>query len=584
MNENNTMNEKATEKNIPASILRDDDSMKKDPTKRREIIKNILIIFLVIMLLLTFFSNTIMNHSLAEISTDSVTAGKLTERVRGSGVVEANQAYEVKLEDNRIVDTIFVKAGSEVAEGDVLFTVGTGESPELTEAETYLASLELDYQKALLVLPANYSAENQAIKNAQEDLNAAIAKRDSASVSISAQQEALNRYNQNKSNLSVKNTEYSKLQSTIAAIDTDSYASATAEYTGNLVSLYNTYSSAEAEYSAAYELYSQLVSTGADSTAAKADADAKASARDAAKNAYDSAKSTVRADLVSRMTKTESEINTLNAEIYAYEGSQQGASLSMEELNLDVQAKQRALEDLIIALDKTKDSDTMNKQIADLDLEAKKAEIEKQQIKVDELRAQCGTTEIKSDYSGVVSVVNIQPGDTTIPGEALVAIDVSEGGYTVKVIVEGEKAEKVRAGAKAEVINNWSGNIEAQLTEIRNDTESNSKNRILVFEVSGEVTSGTYLDLSIPCGSDEYNAIVPKSAVYEDSNGKFVLTVRSESSPLGNRYFAERVDVYVAASDEVSSAVSGGDLSAGQYVITAASAPVAPGDQVRMKD
>lgn len=45
--------------------------------------------------------------------------------------------------------------------------------------------------------------------------------------------------------------------------------------------------------------------------------------------------------------------------------------------------------------------------------------------------------------------------------------------------------------------------------------------------------SGTNLDLSIPCGSANYDAIVPKSAVFEDKNGKFVLTVKSKSSPLG---------------------------------------------------
>ena len=58
---------------------------------------------------------------------------------------------------------------------------------------------------------------------------------------------------------------------------------------------------------------------------------------------------------------------------------------------------------------------------------------------------------------------------------------------------------------------------------------------------------------------------------------------RSKSSPLGNRYFAERVNVEVLASDETSSAVSG-DISMSDYVITAASAPVKPNDQVRMKD
>ncbi|MDE7226667.1 MAG: RND transporter, partial [Ruminococcus sp.] len=121
------------------------------------------------------------------------------------------------------------------------------------------------------------------------------------------------------------------------------------------------------------------------------------------------------------------------------------------------------------------------------------------------------------------------------------------------------------------------------LTDILNDTTPNSKNRVLVFDVTGDVDSGSYIDLSIPCGNGSYDSIVPKSAVHEDSEGKFVLVVESKSSPLGNRYYARRVPVEVQASDEVSSAVSG-SISNGDYVITASSAPVKAGDQVRMND
>ena len=62
-----------------------------------------------------------------------------------------------------------------------------------------------------------------------------------------------------------------------------------------------------------------------------------------------------------------------------------------------------------------------------------------------------------------------------------------------------------------------------------------------------------------------------------------MLVVTSKSSPLGNRYFAQRVDVEVLASDEVSCAVQG-SLNMGDYVITTSSKPVKDGDQVKMKD
>ena len=46
--------------------------------KNRGWVKNAAIIFLAVMLVLTFFSNTFMNHSLAEVATQSVTSGSIT--------------------------------------------------------------------------------------------------------------------------------------------------------------------------------------------------------------------------------------------------------------------------------------------------------------------------------------------------------------------------------------------------------------------------------------------------------------------------------------------------------------------------
>ena len=103
----------------------------------------------------------------------------------------------------------------------------------------------------------------------------------------------------------------------------------------------------------------------------------------------------------------------------------------------------------------------------------------------------------------------------------------------------------------------------------------------LNFVVEGEVTTGDQLNLAIGQKSANYELIVPNSAVRSDANGYFVLTVQSKSSPLGNRYVATRVDVQVLASDDTNTAVSGGLVSY-DYVITTSSAPLTPGQLVRL--
>lgn len=568
--------------------------------RKREIIKTVLIIFLAVMLVLTLLSNTIMNRSLSEITTERATSGKLTERVRGSGLVESNQSYEVKADGNRTINTIMVKTGQEVKKDDVLFTVGTEENEELETAEATLITLELEYQKALLGVPADYTAENQAISNAREDLNTAIAKRNNALANSGSAEQALYDYTSNKSEFTRKSDILQKIQSTIIAIDTDDYSTAAVEYAGNLVSLYNAYLNAENDYSSAYSLYSQMLK-GADKETSEeensqdnnmsydinelqADADSKEEIRNNARNEYENAKNNIRNDLVSQMYGVENDIDYLNAQIAAYEASQgTGSGMSIEDYDADVQAKQHALEELIAALTKSKNENDLLSMTNTLEMEAKKKEVDNMKKKIEKIKKENAVTEIKSKYNGIVSMINVKPGEETVPDMPLAVIDIADEGYTVELTVDAEKAKKIKKGIEAEVVNNWNGDVTAVLTEIKNDTKAGSKNRILKFSVTGDVSTGSMLDLSIPCGSGNYDTIVPKSAVYKDNSGYFVLVVNSKSSPLGNRYFAERVDVEVIASDEVSSAVQGA-VNPSDYVITTASKPVSPKDQVRMKD
>ena len=127
---------------------------------RKDKIKNIAIIFLSIMLVLTFFSNTIMNYSLVEVSTQYVYSGSITTKVRGSGTVEAAEGYSVMIKDTRKIETMKVKTGAEVEEGDVLFVLEESDSPDLETAKKSLKTAEDAYQVA--VLDSGISLEQRA--------------------------------------------------------------------------------------------------------------------------------------------------------------------------------------------------------------------------------------------------------------------------------------------------------------------------------------------------------------------------------------------------------------------------------------
>ena len=563
------------------------------PNRKREIIKTILIIFLAALLVLTFFSNTIMNRSLAEISTERTASGKLTERIRGNGTVESNQAYEVKVDGNKTIDTIMIKTGQEVKKDDVLFTVGGGDSEEIKTAEKQLSELELAYQKALLTLPADYSKENQAIADARAELNAAIAKRDSYSPDQGSDNSSQDTYNANKSQLNYYTKLQTKLQNTISAIDMDEYASAAPEYSGQLVKMKNELDEASAAYSEASTLFTTLAAGDApqeEIDSAKADMEAKSAKVSELRSAYNDYKYSLRNDLVSQLTDAENNVDYYTGLV----GDGMSSSVDMpissvsdavsyDQLVADVEQKQRALEGLISDLNKAKREGDNASALSNLELAAQKKEIDRAKEELEKLKKKNDVSEIKSKYSGVVSSINIKPGETTVPDSPLAIIDLSDEGFTMTVNIDAEKAKKVKKGAKAEILNNWGGDVEAVVSEIKNSSQAGSREKSVKLTISGDVTSGEGLEIAIPCGSASYDAIVPRSAVQDDNEGKYVLTVRSKSSPLGNRYYAEKVKVEVLASDDNSCAVSG-SIANGDYVITAASKPVDPGDQVRMKE
>lgn len=574
-----------------------------NPTKKRELIKTILIIFLAGLLVLTFFANTIMNKSLSQITTERSTSGKLTERIRGSGMVMSNQSYGVTIDGNKTIDTVMVKTGKEVKKGDVLLTVGTGESAELDAAVEALDALELEYNKALLASGNDYSSANQAIKNAREDLSTAIRKRDEAIANQGNIKAEKDSYKDNKSKLNNYIKLQTKLTAIISAIDMDDYMTAPVEYSGELISLKDKVADTEKVYQEKLAVYTAMLGGSSDkessentaentpvpAVSSEALAEAKTALdnaeneRNDAENAYNTRKYELRNDYASQLTDTESEIEHYTSLVEDYESNIGGDGMSVDALEEDVKSKQRALEELISQLEKTQKDDANQNKLESLNINAMKKNVEKAKKKVDDLKKKNETTEITAKYDGIISGVFVKAGDETIPDMEVITIDIASEGYTVEITVDGEKTKKIKKGAEAEVLNNWSGNVQAILTNIKNETTANSKNRILVFSITGDVESGSNLDLSIPCGNGNYDTIVPKSSVYSDSKGSFVLTVESKSSPLGNRYYAKRVPVDVLASDEVSSAISG-SLNYGEYVIIAASKPVSPGDQVRMKD
>ncbi|MGM9607355.1 MAG: HlyD family efflux transporter periplasmic adaptor subunit [Oscillospiraceae bacterium] len=692
----------------------------KEKSKKRELIKTIAIVFLVILMALTFFSNTIMNRSLPEVATQSISSGTINAKIRGSGTVAANESYEVIINQTREVRSVCVKVGDTVSQGDLLFVLGDMESSELKSAQEQLDSLNLQYQQQLLTLSKEYAGDDRAIQVLREDLNKAVAQRDASLVTDAEISLAKGDLEAEKRNLTQTGLRLEELKEYTSGLDeaqaavtkwesaVESAQSAVQNYEDQLDQLETSGSPdssraiedakdelAQAQYTwrsqwmayagdlgalvdviwaadnppvtkpntsgstpraigeeqqvyidayltrnstsastktgtedeqqtesdapSAQDIDSDVLQKGKTAYTALVNAQDDVAAKERTlkrleEDAYDLYGSAMQArkaleaklsDAVNELTGAQRSLReaqnalqqaqvvdtALKQQIKDAEATQREQSAQVEALTqtlTDLEAKkelydravelvtekERAIEDALSGKD-------IDKQLDNLNLQELRKQIERAQELVDKYTQESVDTEVTANVSGLVNAINVSAGKETAAGSAMAVIDVVDQGYIVKIPVTGEQAKQVKVGDTASVTNYyWGNNVEATLEAITADPANPSKGKLLVFRVTGDVDAGSNLTLSIGQRSANYDTIIPKSALREDTNGYFVLVITVKSSPLSNRYIATRVNVQLLAEDDTSAAVSG--LSAGDFVVTTSSKPVEPGTQVRM--
>lgn len=642
--------------------------MNEKSTKRREWVKTAAIVFLSVMLVLTFFSQTIMNYSLPVVAAQYVTSGSITAKVRGTGVVEAGDPYQVELTETRKIASVAVKKGDAVEKDQVLFYLEDAESAELEEAQKTLDAMLLEFKTALLT----GDISDTAIDHAQSGVEAST---DTYQARISAAQKAVDTYKAQTAELEKQkalltingtvdttaedaavaaaqtklDTAQANLASAKAALDGivldfASKADAQANMDGlktvadayllpmqqaetamndaatakdnwvavqNAKTVYDAASNDEEKQTAKEALQAAISETGSSYDAdtvtmenikeelanAQADFGKNAEAYSKAKESYDTAyaayqkakeqyeKFDQKANAQTAVNNAQNAVNSAQKEYDSAikakndkikNGDTSGASADIEKKLLDANAALKQAEEAMTQL--------LTDISAEVTIGAKNSAIQEQREKVEKLQEKAVGAEVKAPVAGTITDISCIAGEEIKPGNPLAVIQPDGKGFSLSFSVTADQAKKLTPGDPADVQNGWYySDITATLAQVKNDPENPGKNKILVFDIAGDVTGGQSLSLSVGQKSSNYDMIVPNSAIREDNNGKFILIVESKSSPLGNRYIASRVDVEVLASDDIQSAISGA-LYGYEFVITTSNKPVEAGKQVRLSD
>ena len=535
--------------------------------KNRGWVKNAAIIFLAVMLVLTFFSNTFMNHSLAEVATQSVTSGSITAKVRGTGTVESNGSYQVKAEATREIRAVMVKVGQEVNQGDVLFVLGEGPSEELDAATENLRQLQLSYQRTAVNMPSfDYSLDERNIEKAKEALANAQAAENSAKAAL-------------EQNANVPETELKAAQARLDSANqalTDARAELQTRYDAAVITRDQAQAKLQELLNSKPEEPEEGVEEDSSYHQQLAAAQAELDAANALLESLDpSVDPTVKA--------AQAEVDAAQAELDAILNR---AGPYAESYNQAVEARKAAEDELFTLeynLNQTKIQNNKTAASAALELQDMAQQIEKAKKELAELSGG-EDNQITANVGGIIESIAYTAGSTAVKDDILCTIQVPDMGYSLSFSVTNEQARRLRVGDSASVTNYyWGSEITATLTNIKTDPKNPQTSKLLTFDLSGDVNAGSELTISVGQKSQNYEIIIPNSAIRTDSNGSYVLTVEAKNSPLGNRYIAQRVDIEVIAADDVNSAVTG-DLSNGDFVITTSNKPVQKGDQVRMAD
>lgn len=692
---------------------------------RKELIKNIAIIFLAIMLVLTFFSNTILNWSLPQVSGRYTEYGEIKTGVRGSGTVVSNMTYTESIKGNRTVEMVYVNRGSEVEAGQLLMTLSETESDSIDALKAEIATLQEAYDRAILgKTETDYTSDEIAIRNAEEDLDAIKEERalftdeyvaqveadaekaeqdvESASERVEELEEKLAEISENSDEPEIvaardavaeqtalyeaAQLEYELAQELLEEVsytDTDSLKS-------QRTALYSEVDALEKELKYLEEDYADLLKIDSDATAKKtaldqavtaynkALADYEANpegeglldaltqaqtAKDTAQSEYDAvmlvynenaedikeAKRAIEAkkdaisgveSQISSITSRLSSANSSNrkyneckdavetkkvivdAEKRALEEKEKALEATVNKFNkaiaeelktakkdledltekkaetdakkqelskigtLDAEIKsaQRSLESMKLSLEKRKESDAKADQLENYDLNKQLKAI---QDKKDQLAKLQGNSkegyELRATHAGRVNEVNFKAGEIASDGSSAVVIEVQESGYSLSFSVSNTEALKVKVGDTATVSDTyWGQNVGAVLKSIVPD--AGGKTRTLNFELDGNVNVGQTLTLLVGERTTGYSSVIPKSALREDSKGKFVYITKTKSTPLGNRYVATRLDVTIAAEDDKNVAIVTDETYLYEYVIVSSTKPFEEGEYVRLSD
>ena len=546
--------------------------------KSRKWIVKALIIFLVIMGILTFFSNTIMNMTLTQVSTQQVYGATLSSISRATGTLHAGNELKGKAPGEMTIADVPVYLYQEVEEGDVLATFEIPkEHADLDEARESLKTLEkeMEYDARKPSENSDYYDMEMAVYDAekavkQAEKNLAAAKNKETVVA------------QTKSDIKAIQDQLTQLEKDKAVLESKKQ-----ELESRRDAAYEKIEMAKETLTAAQDALASCITDPSDPNFDQA-------ALDQANQDVAAAQKAVEKEQSSYNSVSE-ELKTVCSQLVDKEAAYTKKSTELEEKQADltefeqittVEEAERALKDakhtLQVARKTLSDAKTNAGISSDQDKDAKEEKLKKKEDlekKIKELEEYYKITEVRAPISGTLISISATRGAQCMKGDEMFVIADMNSGMYVECQVEKREADNMMIGS--EVRTDYCDS--AVVDSIRPDPSDPVNSRIVRINVEGSylIPGAMQINCTISTSNRYYDCVVPKGAVQTDTEGSFIYILLTKNSPLGERYIARKLPVKILAEDATSYAIEGAGVNM-SYCIVRTEKPIKNGEQVRL--
>lgn len=278
-----------------------------------------------------------------------------------------------------------------------------------------------------------------------------------------------------------------------------------------------------------------------------------------------------------RLRAATTNIDAVQASIDKTNANYDAASLYADEDLAKAQSNLKSLQDEMTTLV----NDISNSLEADKtsdDIVRKKEEIAK-------LEAKAMGAAITAPVSGTIQSISKTAGEKISPDADLCVIIPDGKDLMISISVSSSNAKKINVGDTATLANSWAyPDAVCVVNSITDDPSDPANKSIIKFVITGDgVKIGQNMNLTLEADTKEYDKVIPNAALKHDNSGDFIYVLQEKSSPLGNRYYAKKVNVNKLASDDNKTAISG-DVENYSSVITGSNKTPEAGKQVRLSE